>query len=218
MNELLSNSGNNNFYSWNFGDGQSANDYSTSHHYYLPNNLTSTYIVTLIVTDASTLCKDSLTSPITVLTNPIANFSILDNEVCLGSPIVANAVQSSGLNYVWSISNGETIVGNQMNYLFPDTGQYSFNLSVNDNFQCNDDTVYNFVFVRPNALANFSTTQQPPCAYNSNLLFTNGSTLSNSYSWDFGINGNSLKFIGTNFPLSSINFLNFSMFFNDICY
>ena len=183
--------GNNNFYSWNFGDGQSANDYSTSHHYYLPNNLTSTYIVTLIVTDASTLCKDSLTSPITVLTNPIANFSILDNEVCLGSPIVANAVQSSGLNYVWSISNGETIVGNQMNYLFPDTGQYSFNLSVNDNFQCKDDTVYNFVFVRPNALANFSTTQQPPCAYNSNLLFTNGSTLSNSYSWDFGINGNS---------------------------
>jgi hypothetical protein len=137
------------------------------------------------------LCKDSLSSPITVLTNPIANFSILDNEVCLGSPIVANAVQSSGLNYVWSISNGETIVGNQMNYLLLDTGQYSFNLNVNDNFQCSDDTTYNFVFVRPNALANFSTTQQPPCAYNSNLLFTNGSTLSNSYSWDFGINGNS---------------------------
>jgi PKD repeat protein len=183
--------GNNNFYSWNFGDGQSASDYSTSHHYFLPNNLTSTYIVKLIVTDAATLCKDSLSSPITVLTNPIANFSILDNEVCLGSPIVANAVQSSGLNYVWSISNGETIVGNQMNFLFTDTGQYSFNLNVNDNFQCNDDTTYNFVFVRPNALANFSTTQQPPCAYNSNLLFTNGSTLSNSYLWDFGINGNS---------------------------
>ena len=184
-------SGSNNFYSWNFGDGQSANNYSTSHHYFLPNNLTSTFPVKLIVTDATSLCKDSLISPITVLSNPIADFTILDNEICLGTPLVVNAVQSTGLNYVWNISNGETIVGNQMNYLFSDIGQYSFNLKVNDNFQCNDDTNYNFVFVRPNAIANFVTAQQPPCAYNSNLIFTNGSSISNSYLWDFGVNGNS---------------------------
>jgi PKD repeat protein len=183
--------GNNLYYHWNFGDGNTSSLFSPNHFYQIPGNISTTYNVTLTATSASSTCKDSITQSITILPKPFANFSLVDNEVCLGKYISGTAQQSAGLTYQWELSNGTIINGNQFNYLFTDTGNYSLSLHVSDNNQCSDDTVYSLIFVRPNAEANFSYTFQPPCADNVLLVYTNTSNLANSYSWNFGVYGSS---------------------------
>jgi PKD repeat protein len=192
--------GNNNFYFWNFGDGEFSSSFSPAHLYDLPGNSTTIFNVTLTVTSASTLCKDSLTLPITVLYNPIAEFSIQDNEVCLGSSISLAATTSPGLNYEWTLSDGTIYLGSQINHLFQDTGTYSFVLRVNDSNQCWDDTSYSLLFVRPNAVSEFSFNQIPPCASSAQVVFTNLSSQSNNYTWNF--NGQGTSNLETPIPLN----------------
>lgn len=183
--------GNNLYYHWNLGDGNTSSLFSPSHNYQLVNNLSSTYNVTLTVTSASSMCKDSITQSITVLPKPNANFSIIDNDVCLGKFITGSAQQSNGLNYQWELSNGTILNGNQFNYLFSDTGNYSITLHVIDNNQCSDDTTYGLIYVRPHAVADFTYAFQPPCADNVLAVFSNNSTLADSYQWSFGTFGSS---------------------------
>ena len=192
--------GNNNFYYWNFGDGEYSSVFSPGHLYNLPSNNTTTFNVTLTVTSASTMCKDSLTLPITVLHNPVADFSIIDNEVCLGSPISLNAATALGLNYEWAFSDGTIILGSQVNQTFQDTGTYSFILRVNDSNQCWDDTSFNMIYVRPNAISNFNYNQLPPCAPSVQITFTNLSAQSNNYLWNF--NGQGTSNLQTPIPLN----------------
>jgi PKD repeat protein len=146
------------------------------------------------------MCKDSLTLPITVLHNPVADFSIIDNEVCLGSPISLNAVSAVGLNYEWVFSEGTIVLGSQVNQTFQDTGTYSFILRVNDSNQCWDDTSFNMIYVRPNAISNFNYNQLPPCAPSVQISFTNLSTQSNNYLWNF--NGQGTSNLQTPIPLN----------------
>ncbi len=192
--------GNNNFYYWNFGDGEYSSVFSPGHLYNLPSNNTTTFNVTLTVTSASTMCKDSLTLPITVLHNPVADFSIIDNEVCLGSPISLNAATAIGLNYEWAFSDGTIILGSQVNQTFQDTGTYSFILRVNDSNQCWDDTSFNMIYIRPNAISNFNYNQLPPCAPSVEITFTNLSSQSNNYLWNF--NGQGTSNLQTPIPLN----------------
>ncbi len=208
--------GNNLYYHWNFGDGNTSSIFSPNHTYQIPNNIATTYNVTLTVTSASSTCKDSITQSITIMPKPQASFSILDNDVCLGKFINGSAQQSNGLNYQWELSNGTIFNGNQFNYLFSDTGNYSLTLHVIDNNQCADDTTYNLIYVRPHAVADFSYAFQPPCADNVIVVFSNNSILADSYQWSFGTFGSSNNAIPIPLGFTSPTSFNTQLIANNI--
>jgi len=127
---------------WNFGDsGSGANNSSTlqnpAHFYTTP----GTYTVTLTVTAGS--CTSSQTMPILVRPNPLATFSVQDDDTC-STPF--NAVFTDTVSNIaswnWTFGDGGTSNLQNPTHTYNTYGNFTVKLVVIDIFGCSDSLTF----------------------------------------------------------------------------
>lgn len=177
-------------WSWAFGDGNTSTIQNPSHTY----NTAGSFSVTLISTDVNG-CKDTAQMPITVHPLPITNFSA--TTVCFGYPTCFNDLTtiSAGNISGWSWNFGDPNLGqsnisnNQNSCItYTASGTYMVVLTTTSNNGC-QNTVNLPVTVHPQPMASFSATT---VCLNKPTFFTNTSTGSVQWDWNFGDGGTSI--------------------------
>ena len=171
-------------YSWNFGDGSPASSSTSPSHIY---NASGTYTVTLTASNTGCTATSTQTNMVTVNATPIASFSA-PASVCLG-----DIASFSNL----SAPNGTTITGYSWNFgdasaLSTSTNPTHTYLSAStfnvvlttSSATCSDDTTI-AVTISPAPVVNFSTSTTTGCSPMS-VSFSNTTTGSPTYSWNFG--------------------------------
>lgn len=179
--------GNGGPYSYNWSNGASTGTINVMADY--PSN-PNTY--SLIISDGCT--SPNATANFTVHVNPlpIGDFNADKTSGC--APLNVNFLASSnGANdqYVWQLGQGALgggiNTGNPVNYSYPDTGSYSVNVTITNQFGCSTTiTKNNYITVYPNPIADFNANPWLTTILEPNVQFTNLSMGANSYFWDFG--------------------------------
>lgn len=171
-------------YTWNFGDGSPVSSLNAPSHTF---NTAGVYTVTLIATQGS--CADTLVTPsmITVSAKPTASYSA-PSSVCLGDTVhfvnlsTGNGSAISG--YAWNFGDGSpSSSSTQPAHAFTSAGNYSVTLTTIAGV-CSDDTTIT-ISVNPAPQVSFSSSSTLACGPQT-ISFTNTTTGSPVYSWDFG--------------------------------
>ena len=177
-------------YTWDFGDGSPSASSATPSHTY---TTAGSYSVTLIAAQGS--CSDTLVSPsmINVTAKPTASYAA-PSAVCLGDTIhftnLSNGNGSTITAYTWNFGDGSpSSSATQPSHLFSSAGNYSVTLTTQAG-GCSDDTTI-VIAVNPAPQVNFSSNSTTGCGPQT-IQFTNATTGSPAYSWNFG-DGSSLS-------------------------
>jgi len=176
-------------WSWNFGDGSPLNNNQiiTGGHTYDSAGFSN---VTLIVSNSAG-CADTITKPVEVYFNPIANFTY--SNVCLGDTMYFSNTSSvdtsaSISTYLWVFGDG-TATSNLQNpkHKYATSGTFNVTLVTTTTDMCTDAANFSVkVFDPPSAIFTLNNT----CLFDSALI-TNTSlnpvmgTLA-SWTWNFG--------------------------------
>ncbi len=171
-------------FEWDFGDGtivNSATSINPSHDY----AAAGTYTVTLTAT-TNNMCVSSLSKPITIYPDPVAEFSF-PGDVCLGESIAFtnnSSIGSGNVTYTWDFNDGSP-TSSQINptHTFATAGVFDVSLLVTSTAGgCTDLTTQQVeVFAQP--AANFSFSDH---CFEQTAAFSNTSTDAVSYLWLFG--------------------------------
>lgn len=166
-------------------------------------NQPSVYNIQLVTIDENhPKCRDSVTKPITIYPEVLANYAITDNETGCSPLETEFSNNSTGykLTYIWDYKDGNTSTNNQSahNHTFDNLSNsdktYPVRLTAYDSLGC-FDTFYDTVIAHPKVLADFTFQKNGSCTpypvtFNYPDLALNG----NKFTWDFGEGNN---YIGT---------------------
>jgi gliding motility-associated-like protein len=184
---------------WNFGDGASSN---------LPNPTKSfanagTYTVTFTATVDGAAVSAELT--ITVYENPIAQFTVSPDGVCLGDALTFSDQSIGGngtdiIQWEWDYGNGTAgEFGPNPSFTYAVSGAYQVTLLVTDENGCSESSTVNqaaIVSIPPTVSVMTDPSPANACEAPFEVSFTNNSTNNSpvggelTYDWDFG-NGES---------------------------
>ena len=140
------------------------------------------------------LCSHDTTINITVVSQPTASYNF--NSACLGETTLFNDASNgngSSLNqWEWDFNNDGVIDNTSQNpsQIFSSSGSFTVSLTVTSSSGC-EDTFTSSVDVFANPVADF-TTEANPCESNTtkfNDLSIVGSSVINSWNWDFNSDG-----------------------------
>ncbi len=173
---------------WDFGDGTPLSPLKNPNHTY---NQPGAYAVQLIATDFDGCSDTLLVDSLITITKPVAAFSTIDTQVCLGDVVsFSNGSLSSGLAYFWDFGDGNTDSIYNASHIYNDTGLYTISLTVTDINSCDSTLVlsdYIDVMSVPSAgfVADTTYVECFPLIVN----FTDTSSVDVvSWRWDFGDN------------------------------
>ena len=174
-------------WTWDFGDGNTADSIQNPTHTYLA---AGTYSVTLIIT--TTCDKDTVINPIVVNPLPVSLFTVL--PVCFNNPS-SFTDQSVGNNTVaqWSWNFGDPASGGSNTsalqsptHLYGSAGTFTITLITTNNFGCKD-TLNLTTVINPLPQASFSSTT---VCFGDTTCFQDLSTVNpgsvTAWSWNFG--------------------------------
>ncbi len=165
-------------YEWDFGDGNTSTEENPTHTYVDDGD----YFVTLTV---FSVCGTDFTSfNITIATPPTANFTVSPTEGC--NPQVINFTSTSSNNttdYFWEFEGGSPATSSSENpaVLYTQPGTFNVKLTVSNPQGEDEMEVIDMITIHESPMANFT--------YISNgteVTFTNTSSGSDTYSWQFG--------------------------------
>jgi PKD repeat protein len=165
---------------WDFGDGQTSLEENPVHVYAMD----GIYTVTLTV---SNICGNfSISQQVVVVTPPIAGFSADQTSGC--TPLEVQFFNESSPNagdFFWEFEGGNPATSSQQNPLvtYATPGTYSVSLTVSNLAGSNMASQTNYITVNPQPVPDFSFTNVDGSL---EVVFTNNSSESTSYSWDFG--------------------------------
>lgn len=168
-------------YSWNFGNTQTSilqNPPSISY------STVGTYNVNLVVTNTTTGCQTSTTTPVTI-SSYSCDFTSQDS-VCAGSTINLTDNSTTGVNS-WNWNNGNGVNSNIQNpsFTYNTPGTYTISLtSQNTNLGCTGNSTKQIVVV-PLPNPTFTANPTSGCAP-LNVNFSNTSSSGSNFQWDFG--------------------------------
>ncbi len=169
---------------WDFGDGETAIDFSPVHIY----QSTGTFTVTL-VTENIYACRDTISKEIFITQSPAPSFALDTYEGC--APVeIAFTNQSSGyeVDFLWDFGNDSTsteiIPPTQTYYAGANDTTYYVTLSVNN--LCGTIHYTDSITVKSKPLADFGTSPESTCSP-MEVSFANVSTGSaETFYWEFG--------------------------------
>jgi len=180
-------------YTWNFGDGSSANGMEVTHQF----ADSGTYTVYLQVTDDSGN-TGSTSKSISVSENqaPTAAFVYSPTSAEVGERVHFNASDSYDpdgtiVSYEWDFGDNGHGYYKEVNHIYNETGTYTVVLVVTDD-SGNSDSVSKTITVVDNSTPTASFTYSPGSPTTSDNITFNGSASSDpdgniiSYEWDFG--------------------------------
>jgi gliding motility-associated-like protein len=170
-------------WAWSFGDNGTSSTQNPAHTYASP----GTYNVTLVVTSAIG-CSDTLVQQVNV--NPLPQAAFDATGLCLsdGTMFTDLSTVSPGSITSWQWDFGDSNQSTQQNptNFYPSQGSYNVTLIVQSAAGCLD-TITQAYSVNPSPVASFSPTSaivNPGETIN----FTDGSTGSSTWYWEFGDN------------------------------
>ena len=169
-------------YTWNFGDGSPASSTASPTHTYAS---AGTYTVSLIASQGS--CSDTLvrTNYLTVYNAPLSSFTTAN--VCIGDTVrFTNLSSGNGepiTNYTWNYGDGNFSSQISSPHYYTAAGTYNVLLSIITP-HCVDDTTIS-VTVSAGPVVAFTPDATTFCG-NQSVTFTNNTTGSPSYIWNFG--------------------------------
>lgn len=148
----------------------------------------------LITVRDSNLCE--ISSTITVELFPMPTASFIADTVCLGetTTFIDNSTISKGAITQWGWNTPGSPTTQNTTYTYGLDGVYPVTFTVISDSGCLDDTTLN-VFVHPLPVADFTFSPTEIYTFNPEVCFTNTSTGTIAYSWDFdfaGTNGTSI--------------------------
>ncbi len=191
---FLSNNVNNGFnivaYQWNFADATTANTQNAVKKF----NTAGTQNVRYRIY-ADNGCVGDTTKPITIYDSPKSDFTLLPNTICAKDSVLitdaSTILNGTITSYKWNFGDGNTIVKTNNTpfyhaYITP--GTFTISLVTNSNNNCNGDTAYKTIIVKPKVISNFGYDRN--ICVNDSIRFTdstitNGLSVSN-YTWNFG--------------------------------
>jgi gliding motility-associated-like protein len=209
----------NNTYYWNFGDG----NYSTQENPVNVFDSYGTYIVSLTATDIETGCVDSLLQPFSILASPAVGFTTSATEGCtLFNVWFTDTVNTPNTSLLWDFGDGETSnQPNAIDHQFDEEGCYDISLTVTNDAGCSSTlSVEDMICAYDIPTADFIANPDSMLTSEPIFEFTNLSTNSYTYLWEFGDGTTSLS---TNpvheYPAISNNYLVTLYAYNELgCY
>ena len=166
---------------WDFGDGDTSILTSPTHIF----QTSGTYQVTLTGTSLLNGCTASVTHPIIVSTNPVADFSLTPTSGCVPLTVTMTNLSSNSSFYAWDFGDGNTSTTISPTHTFTTPGTYAITLYAENANGCTD-TIFKTVTVHPFPAANFSVNSNDVCSTPMISTFTNSSTGGTNYEWNFG--------------------------------
>ncbi len=170
---------------WNFGDGTTDTNLSTTHTY----NNTGVYNVSMVITDFVP-CSDTAFMTILVDSLPSLNFSISDSSLCEGQGIdfTANYTELGNLGITWNFGDGNIVLNqNQISHAYDTAGLFSVTLT-GDYRICPDTTFVRDITIRPFPSINLGP-DTAMCQGNEAILLSDLTNFSNpaaKYFWNTG--------------------------------
>lgn len=176
-------------YVWNFGDGIGSSLLQNPSYTYL-----TAGVFNVLLSDTSNFgCAASITVPITVFDNPLANFVLTD--VCAESPysFVDASTSNDGTitSWNWDFTNNGSVDNTQQNttHLYPTYGNFDVNLSVTTDLGCTHATVQTITVLQlPTVQFTSTSVCQGSASVFTNTTQANNGTIA-SWSWDFQNDG-----------------------------
>lgn len=170
-------------YLWNFGNGNQSTLAQPSASYGSPGS----YTVSLIAISASGQ-RDTATSIITVLNNPVAAFTTNITSACLQNNQFTFINTSSGAqSYIWDFGDGSSSTSTNPIHTYTASGNYTVKLIATNAFGCQDiEIINNLITVHPQPSPQISITPNSSCDINTIFQFTSGGQNIASWSWDYG--------------------------------
>jgi len=177
---FVNNSQNANFYTWNFADGNNSSVENPNHTY----SSSGVFNGTLTVFNLNG-CSDSTNFLVNVDPKPNASFIYSRVDSCI-LPTTYSFQNQSTINcsYDWNFGDSSSsTISNPLN-TYQNNGQYLVSLFVENIFGCKD-TIEQVINIDTIPFSNFSMDSSAGCIPLT-INFTNTSSNSNFYSWDFG--------------------------------
>lgn len=169
-------------YEWTFGNGNTSTAYNPNDEIYTTTLVDVTYPIQLVV-NSTTGCSDTLVNSIIVSPLPTADFTILEDTICLGESMLFANNSIGASSYMWDFGDGSTSTMTSPGHTFNQIGNFTVTLVANTAAGCTD-TMIQDIFIDSIPTASFTNTTE---CLGGITLFTNTSTGSPvSYSWDFG--------------------------------
>lgn len=171
-----------NQYSWEYGNGNTGTGYNGTGQIYAGGVSDTTYTIQLAVETASG-CVDTAWQTVVVNPLPDALFTILDDTVCLGTPMLFANNSTGASSYLWNFGDGGTTTSISPGHTYAQSGNFTVSLVAYSPAGCTDTMTVD-IYVDSIPTAAFNSTIE---CFGGTTVFTNVSTGSPvSYTWDFG--------------------------------
>lgn len=135
-------------YFWEFGDGFTSYQGTTSHIYGLP--APATYNVKLTITDAYGCIADT-TMPVTINPSPVCSISVADTMICPGSGETLSASCTGMASYQWYKDDNPISGANAYQYTATSQGSYYVKMQNNNGCFGKSNKIYMYLHPLPKA-------------------------------------------------------------------
>ena len=181
-----------NFYSWDFGDGNTSALYNPCYTYTNDTDAPILRTIRLIAQNAQ-LCADTLSVNVVVSPQPVSAFTLSAPSSCY-FPVTVTATNESiyANSFSWQIDGTEVSQNQYGSFTFQDVGNYNVTLEVSNPYGCTNTSSAPFA-VNPLPAMEFDATPLSGCVP-LNVNFTNMTTGAASFEWSFGDGNTSTAF------------------------
>ncbi|MFO7669277.1 MAG: PKD domain-containing protein [Bacteroidales bacterium] len=179
-------------YLWDFGDGAASVEHSPVHTFSNFGSRDTTFLVTLTTSTADGECVKSVSWPITVLPQIIAEFTFPNAQGCGPFEVTFDNLTIGGTSFTWDFGDGTVIntllPGPQTHTFistnFTDAQDFEVRLRAENDYGCTSEIVKR-VTVYPNIDAGFLPSGVEGC-HPLSIDFTNQTEGGQTFVWDFG--------------------------------
>ncbi|MFN5181622.1 MAG: PKD domain-containing protein [Bacteroidota bacterium] len=188
-------------FSWEFGDGNLFGAQNSVTHIY---NNPGTYVCSLMVNNGCSY--DTSTINITVNPGPNLSFTMVTTPACAENPVQFTNASQNASSYTWLFGDGNTSPSTNPTHPYQNGGTYTVTLiGTSNTFGC-VDSITNTVFI--NSLPNIQVSLNDTVGCRPlQVNFTNNSTNSNFFTWDFK-DGNTSSFVSPNHTFDTVGVFN----------
>lgn len=170
-------------YQWNFGNSNTSTAPNPSTVFLTPGS----YTVKLIAFGNGGT-KDSTIQTITVVNNPIADFSAFPLSECEDiNTITFTNSSSNAATYIWDFGDGLTSTLTNPTHTYTNPGIYNIKLIATSAYGCQNIKITNsYITINPNPQSQFSATTTSACDVNTLFHFSGTTPGTTSWLWNLG--------------------------------
>jgi PKD repeat protein len=179
-------------YHWDFGDGTSSQENSPAHTYTNFGTSDTVYMTSLTTSTADGACVKSISWPIKVAPQVLAQFTVPDTPVCNPGDVIFENLSTGGTSFTWDFGDGTDTSTNNLeplshlffNSSFNDSKTYEVTMRAENAYGCSGEMVQT-VTVLPDISSGFTRSVMEGCVP-LQVDFANTSQGAHSYLWEFG--------------------------------